>query len=683
MRKILLIASAFVLTISADAQIKREQPKSGPTPQVQVKKPTEFKMSNGLTVMVVEDHKLPRVSYTLTIDTPPYAEGDKVGVSGITSAVVGSGTAKTSKEKFLEEADFMGANIGFWNTGASGSGLSKYADRILEMMAEGALYPLFEQEEFDKVKAQTIEGLKASERSTSAIASRVQSALLFGKNHPRGEFETEETINNITLDDVKKNYKDYFVPENAYLVIIGDVDTDHIKKKVESLFKDWKKASAPKTTYPTPKNVPTTQIDFVDVPNAVQSEIALQNLVDLKMTEKDYFAALMANQILGGGGEGRLFLNLREEHGWTYGAYSSLGSGKYTTRFVATASVRNTVTDSAVVEFMNELTRIRDTKVSKEELDLAKAKYIGNFVMETQKPGTIASFALRTKTQNLPEDFYENYIQSINAVTADDVQRAAKKYFLANNFRIVIAGKASEVLTGLESLDYPINFYDRYATPTEKPEVKTVDASVTPQTVLENYIKAIGGRENIDKITSLSIVYEGSLQGAPVSMTRKQTNRGHMLVSMIAMGQEMMKQVVTPESAYVMQQGQRFDMEGEDLKEMQESAVLFTELKKVENANQYTLTGIENFNDEDAYVLKQDDTAYYYSVATGLKLGEVTTIEQGGQTMSMAQTVGDYKEIKGVKIPQFMSIPLGPGMNIDLEAKEIKVNEGVTDADFK
>src|SRR5690606_5009149 len=115
---------------------------------------------------------------------------------------------------------------------------------------EGALYPLFEQEEFDKVKAQTIEGLKASERSTSAIASRVQNALLFGKEHPRGEFETEESINNITLDDVKKNYKDYFVPENAYLVIIGDVDTNHIKNKVEELFKDWKKDYATKNNYP-------------------------------------------------------------------------------------------------------------------------------------------------------------------------------------------------------------------------------------------------------------------------------------------------------------------------------------------------------------------------------------------------------------------------------------------------
>ncbi len=683
MRKILLLASALVLTLGADAQIKREQPKSGPTPQVQVNKPTEFKLNNGLTVMVVEDHKLPRVSYTLTIDTPPYAEGNKVGVSGLTSSVVGNGTTKTPKDKFLEEVDFMGANINFWNTGASGSGLSKYADRILDMMAEGALHPLFEQEEFDKVKAQTIEGLKSSEKSTSAIASRVRSALLFGKNHPNGEFETEESINNITLDDVKKNYKDYFVPENAYLVVIGDVDANHVKKQVERLFKDWKKASAPKATYPQPSNVAKTQIDFVDVPNAVQSEIGIQNLVDLKMTDKDYFAALMANQILGGGGEGRLFLNLREAHGWTYGAYSSIGSGKYTTRFVASSSVRNTVTDSAVVEFMNELTRIRDTKVTKEELALAKAKYTGNFVMETQKPGTIASFALRTKTQNLPADFYENYIKNINAVTAEDVQRAAKKYFMANNFRIVIAGKASEVLTGLEKLGYPINFYDKYANPTSKPEVKTVDASVTPQTVLENYIQAIGGKDNLVKITSMSMVYEGSLQGTPLSMTTKQTNKGQSFMKIEAMGQELMKQVVSADGAYVVQQGQRMDMQGEQLQAMKDEAVMFSVLNDIQNAADFTLAGIETFADEDAYVLKKDDTATYYSVATGLKLGEVTTVEQGGQTFSMSRTMSDYREVKGVKIPYAMSLPLGPGMNIDLSAKEVKVNEGVSDADFK
>ncbi|HLV47366.1 MAG TPA: hypothetical protein VKY32_10060, partial [Flavobacterium sp.] len=187
----------------------------------------------------------------------------------------------------------------------------------------------------------------------------------------------------------------------------------------------------------------------------------------------------------------------------------------------------------------------------------------------------------------------------------------------------------------------------------------------------------------LDKVASISALYEGTFQGAPVTLTRKQTNKGQMLVSLMVMGQEMMKQVITPESGYIMQQGQRFDLEGDDLKEEQKAAVLFAELDEAENADQYTLAGIETFADEDAYVLKKDDTAYYYSVATGLKLGQVTTIEQEGQTFSMTQTSGDYKEVKGIKIPHAISLPLGPGMNIDLTAKDVKVNEGVSDADFQ
>ena len=179
---------------------------------------------------------------------------------------------------------------------------------------------------------------------------------------------------------------------------MGDVKFKEIKKEVEKLFGKWKKATAPQLTYSDPKDVQYSQINFIDASNAVQSEVALVNLSNLKMTDKEYFASLLANQILGGGGEGRLFLNLREKHGWTYGAYSSLGSGKYINKFRSGASVRNAVTDSSVVEVFNELKRIRTELVSEEDLKNAKAKYIGNFVMQIEKPATIARYALNIKT---------------------------------------------------------------------------------------------------------------------------------------------------------------------------------------------------------------------------------------------------------------------------------------------
>ncbi|RZJ52155.1 MAG: insulinase family protein, partial [Flavobacterium sp.] len=318
----------------------RPQPKPGPSPTVNVGKPETFTLKNGLKVLVVENTKLPRVSYTLTMDNAPYAEGSKKGVSDMLSAMIGNGTQKISKDAFNEEIDYLGASINFWGSGASGSGLSKYSTRILEIMADGALNPLLTQEEFDKEKAKIIEGLKADEKSVPSVAARVKNVLTYGKNHPAGEYLSEATLNNVTLADVKENYSTYFTPGNAYLVVVGDVKTKDVKKQVEKLFGNWKKGIAPNVSYSDPKDVQYSQINFVDMPNAVQSEISVVNVTNLKMTDKEYFATLLANQILGGGGEGRLFLNLREKHGWTYGAYSRIAGNKYVGDFTSSTSVR-------------------------------------------------------------------------------------------------------------------------------------------------------------------------------------------------------------------------------------------------------------------------------------------------------------------------------------------------------
>lgn len=680
MKKFIYIAASLFLSITMQAQ-DRPQPKPGPAPTINVKKPETFTLKNGLKVMVVENHKLPRVSYTLTLDNPPYAEGDKKGVADLTSSMIGKGSKKISKDAFNEEVDFLGANISFSSNGANASGLSKYAGRILELMAEGALHPVFTQEEFDKEKAKLLEGIKAQEKSVTSVASRVENVLAFGKTHPNGEYLSEESINKVTLNDVVLNYNTYFVPGNAYLVVIGDVNTKEVKKTVEKLFGSWKKAIAPQLTYSDPKNVQYSQINFVDMPNAVQSEIALVNTVNLKMTDKDYFATLLANQILGGGGEGRLFLNLREKHGWTYGAYSSIGSGKYVTKFRSSASVRNAVTDSAVVEFFNELKRIKTDLVSTEDLKNAKAKYIGNFVMQIEKPATIARYALNTATQNLPEDFYENYIKNISAVTPEDIRNAANKYFLADNTRVVVVGKAADVLPGLESLKMPIFYFDKYGNPTEKPAVnKPIPAGVTAKTVFDNYIKAIGGEKAVAAVKSIATVSTASIQGQALELISKHTSDNKSLMEMKVAGMTMSKQVVSDKAAYAVQQGQRKDYTAEEFKEKKESAAAFPELALAKRAD-LKIKGIESFNGSDAYVIENGKSTLYYDVKTGLKVGEAKTMERGGQKMTQTVTYSDYKEIKGIKIP-YKTI-MNVGMDLEFTINDAKINEGVTAADFQ
>ncbi|AWG20375.1 peptidase M16 [Flavobacterium faecale] len=442
-----------------------KQPKQGKPPVVNVKKPQIFSLSNGLKVMVVEDHKLPRVTFNLTIDNPPYAEKDKKGVDDLTSSLMGNGSVKISKDDFNEELDFLGANVNFNSHGAYANSLSKYAGRVLELMSFGTLYPNFSQEELDKEKAKMRESLKSQEKSAPAISNRVVDVLSFGKEHPMGEYITLQTIDNVSLADIQHYYNAYFVPENAYLVIIGDVKFNEVKKSVETLFGKWQKRNTTVASYPEPANVGALEINFVNVPTASQTEISVVNTVHLKMNAPDFFPAVIATHILGGGYNSNLNMNLREANGWTYGANSSMGVGKYIDKLRSSSSVRVNATDSAVVEFVKEIKKMRTEKVSDQLLTDVKAGFIGRFVMNFEKPQSIARYALNTEIEELPKDFYENYIKTITAVTADDVLKAANKYFLIDNSRIIIIGNAEVVLPGLKKLNIPIHYFDKFGSP--------------------------------------------------------------------------------------------------------------------------------------------------------------------------------------------------------------------------
>nr|WP_315163119.1 pitrilysin family protein [uncultured Flavobacterium sp.] len=674
----------FILLVTGIMQAQdRTQPKPGASPVVNIKKPQTFVMPNGLKVMIVENHKLPKVSFSLSLDNAPYAEGNKKGVDDLTSSMIGNGSKKLAKDAFNEEIDFLGADLNFNSQGAYASTLSKYSKRILELMAEGALHPNFTQEEFDKEKAKLLEGLKSQEKSVPAIANRVVDALAFGKNHPSGEYMTEETIKNVTLADIQANYTNYFVPENAYLVIIGDIKYKEVKPIVEKLFGSWQKRSTPKLTYAAPENVPFTQINFVDVPNAVQSEISLVNTVNLKMSDPDFFPAVIATSILGGDFNSYLNMNLREQHAWTYGASSVIGSGKYVTKLRSTSAVRNVVTDSAVVEFIKEIKKIRTEKVSEELLSDTKAGYIGRFVMQVEKPQSIARYALNIETEDLPKDFYENYIKTINAVTADDVLRAANKYFLLDNKRIIIAGKGSEVIPALEKLKIPMFYFDKYGNPLEKPVFKKdIPAGVTAKSVIDNYIKAIGGEKAASAVKTIVMNGTTTIPQAPspLSFTSKIDAKGKLMVELAMGTMSLMKQVVNEKGAYVMQQGQRQNIEGTMLTDMKASATTFEELL-LSKKEGLVLGGIETINGKEAYAVKNGKTTFYYDVTSGLKLAESKVIEQGGQTITQTTNYGDYKDVKGVKIP--FNIIQNVGFELDIKMSDVKINEGVSDADFQ
>ncbi|MDN4014920.1 pitrilysin family protein [Chryseobacterium gambrini] len=679
-KQLTYIAAAFFFAgmVSAQKIDLNAMPKPGPTPAINIAKPKTFQLSNGLTVMVVENNKLPRVNANLTMDRAPYSEGAVTGVSEIMAEQFENGTTNMSKDEFNKKVDYLGANLNFSSNGAAANSLSKYFPQVLNLMADAIINPKFSAEEIQDSKDRAIEGLKSEEKNASSIASKVSNALMYGKNTSRGEFETVESISKIQLADVQNTYKKYYAPDNAYLVIVGDVKFDQVKPMVEKAFSGWKKANTPVTPLEPASNVAKTEINVVDVPSAVQSVVSLNNLNTLKMKDPNYFPATIANYILGGGGEARLFMNLREKNGFTYGAYSNLSASKYSPQFSASASVRNEVTDKAVKEFMNELNAI--STVKPEELENAKAKLKGSFIMSLEQPSTIARFALNKKVQNLPDDFYTNYLKSIDKVTAADVSNAVKSTILPNQSRIFIAGKAADISEGLEKLGYPVKYFDKEANPVAKPTTQKVDAGVTVASIADKYINAIGGKANIDKVSSYTVNASMSMQGQNIDLKMMKAKGGKELTTVTGMGQTLQKQVFDGKTGYSEQMGQKVEMKPEQIAEKLKNTELFPELGFAKSAD-YKLAGIEKIGGEDSYAVKNGDNTYYYSVKTGLKTGETKTVKAMGQTMTVPTTFSDYKDVAGVKMPYTITVSQ-MGMDMTMNVKSYEVNQA-KDSDFK
>jgi len=300
-------------------------------------------------------------------------------------------------------------------------------------------------------------------------------------------------------------------------------------------------------------------------------------------------------------------------------------------------------------------------------------------VMDAEKPEMIARQALLTQTQGLPADFYQNYIQNINAVTADDVLKAAQKYFSAENARILVVGKGSEVLAGLEKLPYTVNYFDRFGNKTAKPEAKKVAADVTVKSVLDKYITAVGG-DKTKEVKSLLATFEAEFQGMKLNLKTINTSDGKTMNVVSGMGMEFSKTVFNGKTGYTVNQGQRAEMDAEEIANYKFEALPFPELALRDKAG-VALAGIENFNGKDAYVVVDGKKKYFYDVSSGLNLG--TSSEVGAQGQKMVQTIlfGEYKEYGGVKIPSEFTMNLG--MDVTFKALDVKINEGVSDADFQ
>lgn len=688
--KKLVIISVIAISNSLTAQVDRSiMPESGPAPEISFGQPKTFSLDNGLTVMVVENNKLPRASAQLSFDNPLIYEGEIAGVSGVLGEMLGNGTSSIPKDKFINEVDYLGASLSVSGSGAFASSLSRYFDRILELMAGAILEPLLTQEEFDRQRDLIKENLKAADKDVATAANRVQSLLTYGSEHPSGEYVSQESLDRIALQDTKDFFNNYAKPNNAYLVIIGDVDYEKIKSKVTGLFNNWESGSVSSSDFPAPSNPDKTEIIFVDMPSSTQSVVSVMNTIDFSKKESDYFAALVANRILGGGGAGRLFNNLREDKGWTYGSYSGIAESYKTKGIViAQAQVRNDVTDSSAVELLKELNIMKSDFVTDQELLSAKAKYTGTFVLSLESPSTIATFARNIKTQDLPEDYYNTFLANIEKVTKEDVKQAAQKYFMTNNTRVFVTGKGSEILKGLENIQYngenlAVRYFDKFGNETERPDY-SVDETLTAGSIIDNYIDAIGGLDKLNSVTSIEETYVADVMGSPFELYSLKSNKNQSLTTINVMGQSQ-KIVVNQSSGFMEVMGQKMEITGAELEEAISNAALFTETNL--DYSTIELVGKTEVDDEAAYEIKVSDSkSLFYSIETGLKLKEVTTQEVEGNSMITENFYNNYEEVEGILFPMSINL-VTPSMPIPgglfLNATSIMLNVETSDSDFE
>ncbi|MEM8907997.1 MAG: pitrilysin family protein, partial [Bacteroidota bacterium] len=444
---------------------RKNVPAAGPPPKIQIGSYNEFQLDNGLKVIVVENHKLPRISYQLFVNTPDIMQNDKTGYIDMAGELLSKGTDSRTKAEIDEAIDFMGASLSTSSSGVFASSLTKHTSKLLEIMSDVLLQPSFPESEFAKIKKQTLSNLAQSKDDPNTIASNVGSVLRYGKNHPYGEITTEASLENITREDCKQYYETFFKPNISYLIVVGDVTMDKVKPMIEKHFASWKASrNIPSTEFTAPSMPAATSVDFVNKSGAVQSVISITYPVDLKPGHPDVIKSRVMNTMLGGFFQSRLNQNLRETNAYTYGARSRLSSDKLVGSFTAGASVRNEVTDSSLVQFMYELNKIRDEQIDQADLDMVKNVIAGNFARSLERPETVARFALNTARYNLPADYYATYLEKLSQVNLQDVQAMAQKYVKPANAHVVVVGNKDDVadkLSGFAS-NGKVDFYDHY-----------------------------------------------------------------------------------------------------------------------------------------------------------------------------------------------------------------------------
>src|SRR5689334_9566615 len=435
-----------------------------PARPISIPTPHEITLANGLTLVVVEDSRLPLVSYRLAFRVggafdPP----DLPGLTDLLAGLMPEGTqSKTSKE-IADEVARMGASL---SAGANSdytivaaSALSQFNDPVMDLMAEVALEPSFPENEVELAKQNTKESLRQQRAQPSFLASEMVSRVMFG-DHPYSVVApTPESIDRATRDEFVSFHHRKLVPNNAVFIVVGNVQNDDILKRAESLFSTWQRGEDVVANFPAPPVRTKRTAYLIDRQGSAQSNIVIANSGIIR-TSPDYFPMLLMHTVLGANASSRLFMNLREDKGYTYGAYSNLDARRSAGTFRSTAEVRTPVTGDSLKEFFYELNRIRNEPVSAKEIADAKSYLTGVFPIRLETQEGLTDQLVQIKMLNLQDDYLERYRDRVQAVTVEDIQRIAQKYVKPDEAALIVVGDGASVLEQMKPYCEDIEVYN-------------------------------------------------------------------------------------------------------------------------------------------------------------------------------------------------------------------------------
>lgn len=464
------VTAGFLFSVvslgGAQADVDRTHaPAPGPEPGASFPDFKTAALPNGLKIFVIENHREPTITFRLLFRSGDSLDGEKTCLAGMTAALLNRGTARRSAAQFAGETDFLGASVeagsGPDSIEVSASGLVKDVSKLLDLFADAALHPVFPPDELALEQRQEISQLVADKQRPASLAARLRDKVIFGAANPYGNSPSEETLSALTPKDLADFHARFFSPANASLAIVGDVRAAEILPLIEKAFGDWQPTAPPpdqSKLADLPAAPAKRTIYLVDRPGSVQSTILVTSS-GMARNNPDVPEFNVVDSVLGGGMAGRLFQNLRERHGYTYGSGSTMEMNRWAGVFSASTEVRNEVTAPAVEEILGEIARLDHEPVPEPELAMQRQYLAGNYLLSLESPLRTAERVQAIDLYGLPADYYKTYARRVAAVSPPVVEALARKYLPADQMSIVVVGEAKEIQSGLEKLG-TVKLYD-------------------------------------------------------------------------------------------------------------------------------------------------------------------------------------------------------------------------------